>query len=115
MLVILQADGFQGGGINFDAKTRRNSTDLADIFYAHISGVDTFARALLAADKLLTTSQYTQLLKNRYASFNDDMGLKFSQGKLSLEDLFAHAQKAGEPKQISGQQELFEMLLNNYC
>ena len=115
MLVILQAGGIQGGGINFDAKTRRNSTDLADIFYAHISGVDTFARALLAADKLLTSSQYTQLLSNRYASFRDDTGLKFSQGKLSLEDLFAHAQKTGEPKQISGQQELFEMLLNNYC
>ena len=101
MLVILQAGGIQGGGINFDAKTRRNSTDLADIFYAHISGVDTFARALLAADKLLTSSQYTQLLSNRYASFRDDTGLKFSQGKLSLEDLFAHAQKT-EPKQISG-------------
>ena len=67
MLVILQAGGIQGGGINFDAKTRRNSTDLADIFYAHISGVDTFARALLAADKLLTSSQYTQLLSNRYS------------------------------------------------
>ena len=78
MLVILQAGGIQGGGINFDAKTRRNSTDLADIFYAHISGVDTFARALLAADKP-TSSQYTQLLSNRYASFRDDTGLKFSQ------------------------------------
>ena len=115
MLVLLQAGGIQGGGINFDAKTRRNSTDLADIFYAHISGADTFARGLIAADKLLTDSSYSQLLSNRYASFNADAGLKFSQGKMSLEDLFAHAQKAGEPKQISGQQELFEMLLSNYC
>ena len=115
MLVLLQAGGIQGGGINFDAKTRRNSTDLADIFYAHITGADTFARGLIAADKLLTDSPYSQMLSNRYASFNADAGLKFSQGKMSLEELFAHAQKAGEPKQISGQQELFEMLLSNYC
>ncbi len=112
MLVILQAGGFGKGGVNFDAKTRRNSTDLADLFIAHISGMDTFARALLAADRILQSSKYLQLREARYASFDSGDGKKFEAGKLKLQDLRAIAAQ-GEPKQTSGQQELYEQLISN--
>ena len=114
MLVVLQSGGLQGGGINFDAKTRRNSTDLVDIFYAHIGGMDTFARALLAADAILKKSNYKQLLKARYASFDKGKGRDFEAGKLKLKDLAKLAAKAGEPTQRSGQQELFENIISRY-
>jgi xylose isomerase len=113
-LVLLPAGGFQGGGINFDAKTRRNSTDLADLFYAHIGGMDAFARALLIANDVLEESDYQQLRAERYASFEKGNGRKFEKGKLSLKDLAKIAAKKGEPKQISGQQELFENIINQY-
>lgn len=114
MLVILKAGGFKSGGINFDAKTRRNSTDLADIFYAHIGGMDTFARALMAAHAILGEGKYNQLLKSRYASFDSGKGKQFEQGKLSLKELHQLAMKSGEPEQISGQQEYFENLISSY-
>lgn len=114
MLVILQVGGFKTGGINFDAKTRRNSTDLLDIFYAHIGGMDAFARALLAAHEILTNSDYALLLKNRYASFDSGQGRKFEKGALSLQDLATHALKAGEPEQRSGRQEFIENLIGRY-
>jgi xylose isomerase len=114
MLVILQAGGFTTGGVNFDAKTRRNSTDLDDIFIAHISGMDSFARALLVANDVLTKSDYLKLRKARYATFDSGNGKAFEQGKLSLEDLRKLALKNGEPKQISGKQELYETLINQY-
>ena len=114
MLVILDAGGFAGGGINFDAKTRRNSTDLEDIFYAHIGGMDAFARALLIAHRILTESPYSQWRESRYASFKSDTGLKYTQGKLTLEDLAHYASQGGEPAQSSGRQELFENLINDY-
>jgi xylose isomerase len=112
MLVILQAGGFGKGGINFDAKTRRNSTDLADLFIAHIGGMDTFARALLAADRILKSSKYLALRAKRYASFDAGDGKKFEDGKLKLADLRAIASQ-GEPKQTSGQQELYEQIIGN--
>lgn len=114
MLEILQAGGFSHGGINFDAKTRRNSTDLEDIFIAHIGGMDVFARALVIADKILSDSQYLSMRKNRYASFDSGKGLDFESGKLSLEDLTKVAAEVGEPAQISGKQELIEQLINWY-
>jgi xylose isomerase len=113
MLVILEAGGFQGGGINFDAKTRRNSTDLADLFYAHIGGMDVFARALLVADAVLTQSPYRSLRAERYASFDEGDGALFENGKLKLSDLARIAKANGEPAQRSGRQELFENLINN--
>jgi xylose isomerase len=113
MLVILEAGGFQGGGINFDAKTRRNSTDLADLFYAHIGGMYVFARALLVADAVLTQSSYRSLRAERYASFDDGDGALFENGKLKLSDLARIAKANGEPIQRSGRQELFENLINN--
>lgn len=114
MLVILEAGGFTTGGINFDAKTRRNSTDLDDIFIAHITGMDTFARALLIANEILETSDYKKLRKSRYASFDSGDGAAFELGKLSLEDLRNIAVKNGQPKQISGKQELYEQILTMY-
>ena len=114
MLEILQAGGFSQGGINFDAKTRRNSTDLEDIFIAHIGGMDVFARALVIADKILSDSQYLAMRKKRYASFDSGKGAEFETGKLGLEDLYKVAASAGEPVQISGKQELIEQLINWY-
>lgn len=114
MLVILEAGGFQGGGINFDAKIRRNSTDPADLFYAHIGGMDIFARALIVADNILQKSEYKKIREERYASFNQGQGKAFEQGKLTLEDLRSYAIENGEPKTISGRQEYLENLINRY-
>lgn len=114
MLVFLEAGGLQGGGINFDAKIRRSSTDPADIFYAHIGGMDAFARALITADAVLNKSAYKQLRADRYASFDKDKGRAFEEGKLSLEDLRACAIEAGEPAITSGKQEYLEQLINRY-
>lgn len=114
MLVILQAGGFRTGGINFDAKTRRNSTDLADIFHAHIGGMDTFARALLIARRILDQGEYTALLKERYASFDRGKGKQFERGRLRLESLRRLAHQNGEPEMISGKQEYFENLISKY-
>lgn len=114
MLVILQAGGFKNGGVNFDAKTRRNSTDLADVFYAHIGGMDAFARGLLIAQAILDDGQYTKLRKERYASFDSGKGKSFEQGKVGLEALRDLAHKNGEPEQISGRQEYYENLLNKF-
>lgn len=114
MLVILEANGFKGGGINFDAKTRRDSTDLEDIFIAHIGAMDIFARALEIATNILEHSPYKKMRSERYSSFDSGKGKLFEEGALSLEDLYAIAAANGEPKQISGKQELFENLINQY-
>lgn len=114
MLVLIESGGFKTGGINFDAKTRRNSTDLADIFHAHIGGIDTFARSLLIANDILEKSDYKTLRKERYASFDAGKGKQFEQGKLSLEELRTLAHKSGEPLQISGRQEYFENIVSKY-
>jgi len=114
MLEILQAGGFTKGGINFDAKTRRNSTDLEDIFIAHVSGMDVFARALIVAHKILTQSDYLKRRAERYASFDSGKGKEFENGKLTLSDLRTIARELGEPAQISGKQELLEQLITSY-
>jgi xylose isomerase len=114
MLIILEGGGFGGGGINFDAKIRRNSTDAADLFYAHIGGVDTFARALLVADAILNKSDYRKVRAERYASFDSGKGAAFVKGGLGLEDLREYAVSNGEPKIISGKQEYLENLINRY-
>ncbi len=114
MLVILEAGGLQGGGTNFDAKIRRNSTDLEDIFIAHIAGMDTFARALVTADKILQISPYKKMRDDRYETFASGAGADFSAGKLSLEALATIGSKNGEPTQISGKQELYESIINQY-
>lgn len=113
MLIILEGGGIQGGGINFDAKVRRNSTDLEDKFIAHVAGMDVFARGLICADNILKNTRYKKLRKDRYASFDSGNGAKFENGELSLEDLSKIAREAGEPQQISGKQELFEQIIAN--
>lgn len=114
MLVVLEAGGLKGGGINFDAKIRRNSTDPADLFYAHIGGMDAFARALIIADNILQKSDYKKIRKERYASFDNDKGKEFADGKLSLQDLRNYAIENGEPKIISGKQEYMENIINRF-
>ncbi|MEW6511934.1 MAG: xylose isomerase, partial [Bacteroidota bacterium] len=112
LLVILEAGGLGSGGVNFDAKTRRNSTDPEDLFIGHIAGMDVIARALLIAEKVRTTTPYLRMRKERYASFDTGPGADFEQGRLTLEDLREVARNAGEPDRISGKQELLEMLIN---
>lgn len=114
MMIVLQAGGFKGGGINFDAKIRRNSTDMEDLFHAHIGGVDTFARALVTADNVLQKSDYKKIRKERYASYDSGKGKEFEEGKLSLEDLRAYAIENGEPAMKSGKQEYLENIINRF-
>lgn len=114
MLVFLKSGGLKGGGVNFDAKLRRNSTDREDLFLAHIGGADTFARALQIADKLLSESPISNMLKKRYESFDSGKGKDFEKGNLKLEDLYEIAIKVGDIKPTSGKQELFENILFNY-
>ncbi|NLP57511.1 xylose isomerase [Lutibacter sp. B1] len=114
MLVFLKAGGLQGGGINFDAKIRRNSTDLEDLFHGHIGGADNFARALLIADKIITSSPYDSLREKRYSSFDAGKGKDFEAGKLDFKDLYKIALENGELELQSGKQELFENIVNQY-
>lgn len=114
MLVILEIGGFKGGGINFDAKIRRNSTDPEDLFYAHIGGMDVFARALVVADNILQKSDYKKIRKERYASFDGGKGKEFEQGKLSLEELRDYAIQHGEPAIKSGKQEYMENIISRF-
>ncbi len=112
MLIIFEAGGFAGSGINFDAKIRHNSTDVAELFYAYIGGMDEVARALTTADNILQKSDYKILKTTRYASF--DCGKEYKSGKLSIENLRSYAIENGEPKMISGKQEYIENIRNNF-
>ena len=114
MLVVLQGGGMQGGGTNFDAKIRRNSTDNEDLFIAHVAAMDVMARALEAAAAILEESPYKKMVADRYASYNSGKGKEFEEGKLSFEEIVAYAKSKGEPKQISGKQELYEAIVNMY-
>ena len=114
MLVILSAGGLQGGGVNFDAKLRRNSTDLEDTFIAHISGVDTFAKALIAADAIKSNSIFDKLRRERYSSFDRGVGKDFEDGKLSLLDLYKWSYKNQDIEMKSGKQELYESIINQF-
>jgi xylose isomerase len=114
MLVVIEAGGFKGGGINFDAKIRRNSTDAEDLFHAHIGGMDTFARALIIADNVLQKSEYKKIRNDRYSSFDNGKGKEFEEGKLSLTDLRTFAVENGEPTVKSGKQEYLENIINRF-
>jgi xylose isomerase len=114
MLVISEAGGFGKGGVNFDAKVRRNSTDIEDLFIAHITAMDVFARSLVIAERILTESNYIELRKERYSSFDNGSGAKFEKGELTLENLRELAIKNGEPKQLSGRQELYEQIIAEF-
>ncbi len=114
MLVFLKSGGLQGGGVNFDAKVRRNSTDMEDVFLAHIGGADVFARALTIADRIISSSSYDSLREKRYSSFDSGNGKAFEEGKLDLNKLYDIAKENGELELQSGKQELFENIINQY-
>ena len=114
MLVLLKEGGLKSGGMNFDAKTRRNSTDLEDIFIGHINSMDTLARGLMIASNILKDPSYIKLKSNRYSSFDSGDGHSFEKGGVNLEQLAELAQKTIELDQISGKQELYEMLINKH-
>jgi xylose isomerase len=114
MTIILRAGGFTTGGVNFDAKLRRNSTDLDDLFIAHIGGMDTFARGLEVAAALLEKSPISQMLAARYQSYAEGDGLRFAQGELSLQELAKIAEKHENLPLVSGKQELIENIINQY-
>ena len=115
MMQIIRNGGLGNGGTNFDAKTRRNSTDLEDIFIAHIAAMDAMARALENAAALLEESPICKMVAERYASFDEGLGKKFENGELTLEEVYAYGKEVDEPKQTSGKQELYEAILNMYC
>ncbi len=115
MMQIIRNGGLGNGGTNFDAKTRRNSTDLEDIFIAHIAAMDAMARALESAAALLEESPIQKMVAERYASFDEGLGKKFENGELTLEEVYAYGKQVDEPKQTSGKQELYEAILNMYC
>ena len=115
MMQIIRNGGLGNGGTNFDAKTRRNSTDLEDIFIAHIAGMDAMARALESAAALLEESPYKEMLRKRYESFDGGKGKDFEEGKLTLEDVYAYGKEVDEPAQTSGKQELYEAIVAMYC
>lgn len=114
MLQIIRNGGFINGGTNFDAKVRRNSTELEDIFIAHIAAMDVMAQALLSAAAILEQSPYLQMRQARYASFDSGIGKDFEDGKLTFEQVYEYGKSVGEPKQISGKQELYESIINMY-
>jgi xylose isomerase len=116
MYAILKVGGFTTGGLNFDAKIRRNSVDPADLFIAHIGGMDAFAAGLEIAQRIINDGKIPAFVKKRYASFNSGNGAKFDKGEMSMEELAAIGTKAGYGKtgQTSGKQEYLENLLNQY-
>ncbi|NIK07383.1 xylose isomerase [Xanthomonas arboricola] len=113
MLVVLRQGGLAPGGLNFDAKVRRESSDPQDLFLAHIGGMDAFARGLEVANALLTSSPLEQWRAERYASFDSGAGAEFANGSSTLVDLAQYA-AGNEPKQLSGRQEAYENLINQY-
>ena len=115
MMQVIRNGGLGTGGSNFDAKLRRNSTDPEDIFIAHISGMDTMARALLNAAAILEESELPHMLKDRYASFDSGIGKDFEDGKLSLEQIYEYGKKVEEPKATSGKQEKYETIVALYA
>jgi xylose isomerase len=116
MLEIVKAGGLGTGGCNFDAKLRRQSVDPKDLYIAHIAGIDTLARALLAAEVVIKQGKLDQLRAERYAGWNGELGKKFEVGGFTLETLADYAVKNGiDPKPQSGKQELYESIVAAAC
>jgi xylose isomerase len=113
MLIILKNGGLHSGGLNFDAKRRRNSTDLEDLFISHIGGMDAFALGLETAARIIDDGKIETFKADRYKSFNSGDGKAFEDGKISLEKL-AEIGKKADPKDISGKQEMLNNLVNQY-
>ncbi len=115
MLVVLSQGGLGSGGLNFDAKLRRSSIDLEDLFIAHIGGMDCFALALITADRIIREGVLSSFVKKRYRSFDDGPGRRFEEGELTLEDLRDYAVENGEPARFSGRQEMLENYVAHRC
>lgn len=114
MMVILKQDGLGSGGLNFDAKPRRSSIDTVDLFYAHIGGMDAFARGLLIADKIIEDGVFDQFVSNRYSSYTEGIGKDILGGKITFEESEKWILKNGLPTQKSARQEMLENILNDY-
>ncbi len=114
MLIILNQGGLGSGGLNFDAKLRRGSTDLVDLFHAHIGGMDTFARGLVIAQQIIDDGVMSDFMSSRYAGFGEGIGAKISNGGSSFDELEAYVRENGEPRQISGRQEMLENIYRSY-
>jgi xylose isomerase len=114
MLTILKIGGFTTGGLNFDAHIRRNSVEPADLFEAHIGGMDAFAVGLEAAARIIADGKLAAFVKERYASFDKGKGAAFAKGKLGFQDLAALAKDYGSVGIQSGKQERLENLVNQY-
>jgi xylose isomerase len=115
MLTLLQAGGFTTGGLNFDAKVRRESFEPIDLFYAHIAGMDAFARGLKAAAAIRKDGRLAEFVKRRYSSWDSGIGEKIEKRQVSFQDLEAYVLKKGEIEpNTSGRQELLENLFNEF-
>ncbi len=115
MLCVLKMGGFTTGGLNFDAKVRRESFEPDDLFLGHIAGMDTFARGLKIAAKVRADGRLADFVKQRYSSWDSELGRKIEKGKSSFEELEPLALKMGEVKtNRSGRQEYLESLFNEF-
>ncbi len=114
MLVILKQGGIGPGGINFDAKVRRGSFDPVDLFHAHIGGMDSFARGLKSAQKIIDDGAIDGFIKERYASYRRGIGKKIMSGKTTFAELERYVHQNGEPEKMSGREEMLENIINSY-
>jgi xylose isomerase len=114
MLVILGQGGLGRGGLNFDAKVRRGSIEAADLFHAHIGAMDAFAKGLLVAARIVEDGELAGFVARRYASYDGGIGRKIARGKTNFRELEQYVLKRGEPKRVSGGQEMLENLINRY-
>jgi xylose isomerase len=113
-MVILNQNGLGSGGLNFDAKVRRSSNDPTDLFYAHIGGMDTFAKGLLIAHQIIEDKQINNFIEERYSSFKSDIGSKILSKQTTLNDLDKWVREQKAPALQSGKQELLENIINSY-
>nr|XP_026689734.1 uncharacterized protein LOC100179799 isoform X2 [Ciona intestinalis] len=114
MQTVLEQGGLAPGGLNFDCKVRRESTDVIDMMIAHVGAMDCFAKALKIAAKIREDGVLGKMKKERYASFGSGLGLKIKTGTATLEECDSFIQENGEPAKLSGKQEMFEAVLNRY-
>ena len=114
MMVILKHGGIRPGGINFDAKVRRGSFDPVDLFHAHIGGMDSFARGLKIAHRIIEDGVVGDFIKERYKSYRSGIGWKISAGKTDFAELESYILQKGEPEKRSGREEMLENIINSY-
>jgi xylose isomerase len=115
MLTIMNMGGLTAGGVNFDSKVRRESFEPVDLFYAHIGGMDAFARGLKIAAAIRKDGRLAEFVRERYSSYDSGIGAKIEKGKVSLADLESYMLKKGEAAaNSSGRQELLENLINEF-